>query len=145
MAVESKPLFHPEVLRLQVRTFSLPDRTAAWQPKLQDWATLISSGRPDDLKETALLPDFLTDIFCCLLGYTSPAASGDSYTLSRERYVEVVGKVADAVLGRFQKDKEQFVAVLEGKGARDPLDRPCPPPAFTRCETSTPAPSPPIP
>jgi hypothetical protein len=28
------------------------------------------------------------------------------------------------VLGRFQKDKEQFVAVLEGKGARDPLDHP---------------------
>jgi hypothetical protein len=36
----------------------------------------------------------------------------------------VDGKIADAVLGRFQKDKEQFVAVLEGKGARDPLDRP---------------------
>jgi hypothetical protein len=36
----------------------------------------------------------------------------------------VDGKFADAVLGRFQKDKEQFVAVLEGKGARDPLDRP---------------------
>ena len=34
------------------------------------------------------------------------------------------GKVADAVLGRFQKDKAQFVAVLEGKGARDPLDHP---------------------
>jgi hypothetical protein len=36
----------------------------------------------------------------------------------------VDGKVADAVLGRFQKGKEQFVGVLEGKGARDPLDRP---------------------
>jgi hypothetical protein len=36
----------------------------------------------------------------------------------------VDGKIADAVLGRFQKDQEQFVAVLEGKGARDPLDRP---------------------
>ena len=28
-------------------------------------------------------------------------------------------------LGRFQKDDEQFVAVLEGKSARDSLDRPC--------------------
>jgi SAM-dependent methyltransferase len=36
----------------------------------------------------------------------------------------VDGEVADAVLGRFQKAGEQFVAVLEGKGARDPLDRP---------------------
>jgi hypothetical protein len=146
MALESKPLFHPEVLRQQVRSFNLPDQTAAWQPKLQEWARLVASGRADDFKETALLPDFLTDIFCGLLGYTGPAgasgvaadvsrrhipreqsaptAAGGYYTLSRERHVEVDGKFADAVLGRFQKDKEQFVAVLEGKGARDPLDHP---------------------
>src|ERR1019366_2584781 len=124
MALESKPLFHPEFLRQQVRAFSLPERTGEWQPKLQHWAGLIASGRADDFKETALLPDFLTDIFCGLLGYTGPAASADTFTFSRERHVEVDGKVADAVLGRFQKDKEQFVAVLEGKGARDPLDHP---------------------
>jgi hypothetical protein len=29
-----------------------------------------------------------------------------------------------AVLGRFQKDKDQFVAVLEGHGVRDSLNRP---------------------
>jgi hypothetical protein len=94
---------------------------AAQTPAL---AELITSGRADTFKETALLPDFLTDIFCGLLGYTGPAATADAYTLSRERHVEVDGKVADAALGRFQKDKAQFVAVLEGKGARDPLDRP---------------------
>jgi hypothetical protein len=124
MALESKPLFHPEVLRQQVRAFNLPERVGDWQPKLQHWAGLIASGRADDFKETALLPDFLSDIFCGLLGYTGPAASADTFTFSRERHVEVDGKVADAVLGRFQKDKEQFVAVLEGKGARDPLDHP---------------------
>jgi hypothetical protein len=146
MALESKPLFHPEVLRQQVRSFVLPEQTAAWQPKLQHWADLIASGRADAFKESELLPDFLTDIFCDLLGYTGPlgpsdphkshnshpshlldtihAESPDTYTLSRERQVEVYGKVADAVLGRFQKDKEQFIAVLEGKGTRDPLDRP---------------------
>jgi hypothetical protein len=124
MAVESKPLFHPEVLRQQVRSFNLPERVGDWQPKLQHWAGLVASGRADDFKETALLVDFLADIFCGLLGYTGPAATADTYTLSRERHVEVDGKVADAVLGRFQKDKEQFIAVLEGKGTRDPLDRP---------------------
>ena len=124
MAVESKPLFHPEVLRQQVRSFKLPEQTAAWQPKLQHWASLIASGRADELKETALLPDFLTDFFCGLLGYTGPAEGADTYTVSRERHVEVDGEFADAVLGRFRKDKEQFVAGLEGKGARDPLDRP---------------------
>jgi hypothetical protein len=124
MALESKPLFHPEVLRQQVRSFNLPEQTGAWQPKLQEWANLIASGRADDFKETALLPDFLTDIFCGLLGYTGPATAAGTFTFSRERHVEVDGKFADAALGRFQKDKAQFVAVLEGKGARDPLDRP---------------------
>ena len=120
MAVESKPLFHPEALRQQVRAFNLPEQTAAWQPKLQPWATLISSGRADEFKETALLPDFLTDIFCGLLGYSGPAEAPDSYTLSPERHVEVDGEFADAALGRFQKGKEQFIAVLEGKGNRQP-------------------------
>jgi hypothetical protein len=90
----------------------------------QHWATLIACGRADDFKETDLLPEFLSDIFCGLLGYTGPAATADTYTLSREHHVEVDGKVADAVRGRFQKGKEQFVAFLEGKGARDPFDGP---------------------
>jgi hypothetical protein len=125
MALESKPLFHPEVLRQQVRLFSLPEQTGVWQPKLQHWAELVASGRANEFKETTLLPDFLTDIFCDLLGYTGPvgpahthnshlshtgpAESPDPFTFSRERHVEEDGKVADAVLGRFQKDKEQFV------------------------------------
>jgi hypothetical protein len=54
MAVESKPLFHPEVLRQQVRSFTLPEQTGAWQPKLQQWAGLIASGRADQLQETPL-------------------------------------------------------------------------------------------
>src|SRR6266567_171161 len=121
MALESKPLFHPEVIRQQVRSFTLPERVAGWQPKLQHWAGLIASGRADDFKETALLPDFLTDIFCSLLGYTGPAEGTETFTFSRERHVEVDGKVADAVLGRFHKDKEQFVAVLEGKDSEKGL------------------------
>ena len=52
MAVESKPLFHPEVLRQQVRSFFLPEQTAAWQPKLEHWAELIRSGRAHQFKET---------------------------------------------------------------------------------------------
>jgi hypothetical protein len=124
MAVESKPLFHPEVIRQQVRAFNLPDPVAGWQPKLHHWASLIASGRADDFKETELLPDFLTDIFSGLLSYTGPAGSADTFTFSRERHVEIDGKFADAVLGRFQKGNDQFVAVLEGKGARDPLDHP---------------------
>jgi hypothetical protein len=79
MALESKPLFHPELLRQQVRTFNLPERVADWQPKLQEWAPLIAFGRADNFKETALLPDFLTDIFCRLLGYTGPVGPADTH------------------------------------------------------------------
>ena len=96
MAVESKPLFHPEVLRQQVRSFNLPEQTAIWQPKLQHWADLIRSGRADELTETTLLPN-----------YTGQAEGLDAYTLSRRKHVQVDGEFADAVLGRFQKDKEQ--------------------------------------
>jgi len=108
MAVESKPLFHPGVIRHQVRSFSLSQRVEDFHAKLQDWTELIASGRADGFKETDLLPDFITDIFCNLLGYTRPAGPSDIFTLSRERHVEGDGKFADAaVLGRFQRDKQQ--------------------------------------
>ena len=42
----------------------------------------------------------------------------------REQHVEVDGKFADAALGEFGPEKRQFLIALEGKGPRDPLDRP---------------------
>ncbi len=124
MAVESKPLFHPEVIRQQLRTFHIPPSVEEARPRLQHWADLISSGQADKLKETDLLPDFLTDIFCTLLGYTRPAGSPDGYTLSRETLVEVDGQKADAVLGRFRPDHSEFLVAVEGKSTRDPLEIP---------------------
>jgi hypothetical protein len=124
MAVESRPLFHPEVIRQHLRSFALPEHIQSQQPTLNHWAELISSGRADKFKETDLLPDFITDFFCKLLGYTRPAGPSDSYTLSRETHVEVDGQFADAVLGRFRSEEKQFIVALEGKGTRDPLDRP---------------------
>ena len=85
MAVESKPLFHPEVIRQHLRSFTLPTSVEESLPKLKHWADRITSGEADKLKETALLPDFLTDIFVNLLGYTGPVGAGDTYTLSRKR------------------------------------------------------------
>jgi hypothetical protein len=58
-----------------------PEQSSAWQPKLLHWADLITSGRADALKESELLPDFLTDIFGGLLGYTA----GGSFRGSRRR------------------------------------------------------------
>ncbi len=76
------------------------------------------------MKETELLPDFLRDVFGALLGYTGPADGGDLYTLKREALVQVDGKYADAALGRFGAGASAVLVAVEGKGPRDPLDRP---------------------
>jgi hypothetical protein len=124
MAVETKPLFSPELLRKAAHAFTLPATVETARPRLQHWADLISSGKADTFKETALLPEFLTDVFGQLLGYTGPAAAGDSFTLLRETHVEVDGQFADAALGRFTASSQRFVVAVEGKGTRDPLERP---------------------
>ena len=41
MAVESKPLFHPEVLRQQVRVFNLPEGVGDWQPLAARGGTML--------------------------------------------------------------------------------------------------------
>lgn len=124
MAVETKPLFSPELVRQHVHHFTLPDAVETARPRLQHWADLIASGKADTFKETALLPEFLTDIFGQLLGYTGPAGPGDSFTLLRETHVEVDGQFADAALGRFTSETKKFTVAVEGKGTRDPLERP---------------------
>ena len=80
MAVESKPLFHPEIIRRSVRAFPLPELPSAAVSRLGYWAELIAPGRADTFKETALLPEFLTDILARRLGWRS--SNGDSYSSS---------------------------------------------------------------
>jgi type I restriction-modification system DNA methylase subunit len=122
--VEAKPLFRPDVLRARLAGFELPSHVDAFRSKLKHWADLISSGRVNAFKEQEILPDFLTDFFCELLGYSRPSDGGPRYTISREKHVQVEGEYADAVLGEFGGETEKFVVALEGKGPKDPLDRP---------------------
>jgi hypothetical protein len=121
-----KPLFRADALRPKLATFVWPPEVEAARPKLAHWAGLLGSGQADAKKETELLPDFIGDVFGDLLGYTGPASGMPVYTLKREALVEVDGKFADAALGRFPTagGPPAVVAVLEGKGPRDPLDRP---------------------
>ncbi|MCG8583202.1 MAG: hypothetical protein MI757_00630, partial [Pirellulales bacterium] len=123
MPVEAKPLFRPDVLRPHLEGFQMPAHIADFREKLDHWAKLIESGRANSFKEQELLPDFLTDFFVNLLGYRGPADGGDGFTISREKHVEVNGKFADAVLGNFNGG-DNFVVALEGKGPKDPLERP---------------------
>jgi hypothetical protein len=122
--IEAKPLFRPDVLRNHLAGFELPAHADAFRSKLAHWAGLLSSGKADSFTEQEILPDFLTDFFCELLGYTRAADGGPRYTISREKHVEVDGKFADAVLGDFGRAADRFIVALEGKGPKDPLDRP---------------------
>ena len=124
MPVEAKPLFRPEVIQPLLKNFLLPETARAATPKLGHWADLIGSGQADTYTEKELLPEFLTDIFCNLLGYTSAVDNQARYTFSREKHVAVDGKYADAVLGDLRPDAKRYIVAVEGKGPKDPLDRP---------------------
>lgn len=124
MPVEAKPLFRPDVLKPHLAGFRLPSAVEAKRDVLTRWADLLCSPQADSLKEQELLPDFLTDVFCGILGYTRAVDSKDRYTFSREKHVEVDGKFADAVLGDLRPDRAKYVVAVEGKGPKDPLDRP---------------------
>jgi hypothetical protein len=121
-----KLLFRPEALRPKLSAFTLTPAAVTARAKLRNWEKLLESKRVERMKETELLGDFIGDVFGQLLGYTGPAAGADSYTLKREATVQVDGKYADAAFGRFSTASSEtaVVAVLEGKGPRDPLDRP---------------------
>jgi hypothetical protein len=124
MPVERKPLFRAEILAPRAAALALGPEAEQARDLLRKWARLLGSARADELTESELLPDFLTDVFYQILGYRGPTASGERYTLSREKHVEVDGKFADAVLGEFGGNGGRSVLALEGKGPRDSLDRP---------------------
>jgi hypothetical protein len=117
MPVEVKPLFRPDVLRPYLSGFQMPAVDTA---KLDHWASEISSGRVDRFGEREILPHFLNDFFIGILGYAPPAGR-ERYSIAFERFVEVDGKYADAVLGDLNGD-HRFIVAVEGKGPRDPLD-----------------------
>jgi hypothetical protein len=122
--VEAKPIFRPDVVRLPLLGFSLPEQVAQRREKLTKWAEIISSGSVDAHKEQEILGDFINDVFCELLGYTRAVDNPKRYTISREKHVQVDGKFADAVLGEFGPEGKRYIAAVEGKGPKDPLDRP---------------------
>ncbi len=121
MPTEIKPLFRPDAVRPKLKAFLLPSLAESASRKLANWSELLASKRAEAMKETELLADFIRDLFVDLLGYVPPPAT--PFTLKREALVKVDGKFADAAFGVFDGDNN-FAAVLEGKGPRDPLDRP---------------------
>jgi hypothetical protein len=122
--VEAKPLFRPEVLRPHLTSFQLPGNLSGIQETLGRWAGLLWSPQAETLKEQEILPDFLGDVFCGILGYTRAVDNKNRYTFSREKFIENDGKFADAVLGELNPGSARVLVAVEGKGPKDPLDRP---------------------
>ena len=68
----------------------LPARIAQHRESLDKWAAMFQQGgKGNRFNEKEILPDFLTDIFCGLLGYTRPHDDAKRFTISREKHVEV--------------------------------------------------------
>lgn len=125
MPVEAKLLFRPDALRKPLKAFQVPENVATKWPLVQGWADLLSSPKGEKMKEQELLPRFISQIFCELLGYEGAVDNLARHTLARETHVKVDGKFADSVLGEFRDgEPAKPIVALEGKGPRDPLDRP---------------------
>jgi hypothetical protein len=125
MPVEAKPLFRIDVLRPEISAINWTESKLEQSQKIvKKWADFFESRRGNEFNEKEILPDFLTDIFCGVLGYERPADNSNRYTFSREKHVEIDGKFADAVLGVMAPTSKRYVVALEGKGPSDPLDRP---------------------
>ena len=124
MPVEAKPLFRRDVLRPRLKEFPLPDRIETYREKMINWGEMIASSRIDGFKEEEILDDFVNDFFYGVLGYTRAVDSAHRFTIRREKYIQVDGKFADAVIGEFLPGSNRFVAAVEGKGPKDPLERP---------------------
>lgn len=124
MPVERKPIFRTEVIGRRLAALGPSDRDGEAAAVFRRWAALLRSPSAATLTESELLPDFPTQVFYGVLGYTGPSSADERHTLSRERRVEVRGEYADAGLGHFGIGEERVVVAVEGKGPRDPLDRP---------------------
>lgn len=104
-------LFNRKTLKRHIKSDPIPsDHLAA----LEAWAELISSGRIERLKETALHGQFASKIVEGVLGYHGPAGGAD-YNVSTEQNI-LRGSV-DLALGRFGGKTPDIVAPFELKGA----------------------------
>ena len=104
-------LFNRKTLKRHIKADPIPSDHLA---TLEAWAELISSGRIERLKETALHGQFASKIVEGVLGYHGPAGGAD-YNVSTEQNI-LRGSV-DLALGRFGGKTPDIVAPFELKGA----------------------------
>ena len=104
-------LFNQKTLTRHLKVDPIPSEHLV---ALEAWADLISSGRINNLKETALHGQFASKIVEGVLGYHGPAGGAD-FNVSTEQNI-LRGSV-DLALGRFGGKTPDIVAPFELKGA----------------------------
>ena len=85
MPSEAKPLFRADALRPKLVGFRLAATVGEARKKPAHWVDLLASKKAEAMKETELLPLFITDLFERLLGFTGPASgeATDYHALTR--------------------------------------------------------------
>ena len=124
MPVDTRLLFRPDIVRSRMRGFELSEAARAGKTRLLLWAQWLDTPDAQTQTEESILAEFLNDIFGRLLGYRGPVTNETGHTMSREQFLEVDGSFADAVLGTYGAGRAKHLVAIEGKGPRDPLDRP---------------------
>lgn len=112
MPVDAKPLFRPDVLRPLLTGFQLPTPVEQLTAPLRRWAEALASRQADSLNERELLPDFLTDIFCGVLGYTR-IVDNPTHDGARLIDVDILGHIFEQSI----TDLERLRNELEGRAA----------------------------
>jgi hypothetical protein len=102
------------------------ENLAAKKGIIQKWQDAFESGKLDYLTETQLDGEFLRDIFCEVLGYTSAVGSNSQeWELTVKGKTDIDGTIPDATLGYFAVNKPNDVRIIiELKGANINLDKP---------------------
>jgi len=102
------------------------DNLAVKKSIIQKWQDAFESGKLDYLTETQLDGEFLRDIFCEVLGYSSAVGSdSNEWELTVKGKTDVDGTIPDATLGYFAVNKPNDVRIIiELKGANINLDKP---------------------
>jgi len=115
----ARPLFLPNLLCDQ--RFKNTNQDHAYEI-ICKWADIESSGKLDEMNETAIEGEFLKEVFGEALGYTLFADNKENWNFQQKFFVN--GGQSDAAIGIFAANKKpQVSAVIELKGPTINVDK----------------------
>lgn len=119
-----QPLILPKVLEAAAQKFAfLEDQQKEAHEIIKKWADMESEGKLENMKETSLQGEFLSDVFGKALRYIRVSDNQDHWEL-QEHISLPGGQDADAALGFFSRDgQNKPVVIVELKRPNVNVDR----------------------